>query len=387
MNEQKGMAESFEDLPALAAQTRDGRGGAQGLRFAIAVSRFNLALTGELARSAVDALRGAGARQEDLTVCWAPGAGELPGVLAALAEQSSFDALIALGAVIEGETSHARMIIRSTGFALQELARSTGTPVINEIVGAPSWAHAEARCRYGEGSRGWYAAEAAVETANLYRRIRAPHPPPVSPPPPVEPTPSPEVPETGAAEPEIWQPSARPDRGEPQPGDEPSPPPPSEEPEPESRPARGRREARRWAVQMLYQADLNPSPIEELFASFFEDKRPVARFRTFAEKTVREVMARRGELDARLQSFTPNWEVERMGCVDRNIMRVALYEMFYRDDIPPVVSINEAIEIAKDLSSDESARFVNGVLDKVRKSISRPARTVRPGPVTGEEEE
>jgi N utilization substance protein B len=63
-----------------------------------------------------------------------------------------------------------------------------------------------------------------------------------------------------------------------------------------------------------------------------------------------------------------------MGAVDRNVMRLALFEMNFCPDIPPVVSINEAIELAKELSSDESGKFVNGILDRARKEVDRPAR-------------
>jgi N utilization substance protein B len=63
-----------------------------------------------------------------------------------------------------------------------------------------------------------------------------------------------------------------------------------------------------------------------------------------------------------------------MGAVDRNVMRIALFEMMHRPDIPPVVSINEAVDLAKELSSEESGRFVNGVLDRARKDLDRPAR-------------
>jgi N utilization substance protein B len=75
-----------------------------------------------------------------------------------------------------------------------------------------------------------------------------------------------------------------------------------------------------------------------------------------------------------LQRYAENWDLKRMGAVDRNVMRVALFEMLHRTDIPPVVSINEAVDLAKELSSDESGRFVNGILDRARRDISRPAR-------------
>ena len=72
-----------------------------------------------------------------------------------------------------------------------------------------------------------------------------------------------------------------------------------------------------------------------------------------------------------------NWELHRIAVVDRNIMRLAIYEMLYREDIPPVVSINEAVDIAKKFSTQDSGKFVNGVLDKIKSELMRPARNVK----------
>ena len=72
-----------------------------------------------------------------------------------------------------------------------------------------------------------------------------------------------------------------------------------------------------------------------------------------------------------------NWEFHRIAAVDRNIMRLAIYEMLFREDIPPIVSINEAVDIAKKFSTEDSGKFVNGILDKVRSGLMRPARIVK----------
>jgi len=88
------------------------------------------------------------------------------------------------------------------------------------------------------------------------------------------------------------------------------------------------------------------------------------------------VIERRDELDERIRKYAKNWDLKRMATVDRNIMRLAIYEMLYRLDIPPVVSINEAVDIAKRYSTDDSGKFVNGILDQVRAELLRPARTV-----------
>ena len=80
------------------------------------------------------------------------------------------------------------------------------------------------------------------------------------------------------------------------------------------------------------------------------------------------------DIDERIRRYCENYEFRRISAVDRNVLRLAIYEMLYRDDIPPVVSINEAIELAKAYSGADSGRFVNGILDRIRKDLDRPAR-------------
>jgi N utilization substance protein B len=82
-----------------------------------------------------------------------------------------------------------------------------------------------------------------------------------------------------------------------------------------------------------------------------------------------------GDIDVALREHTQNYELERLSAVDRNILRLAIHEMLFCDDIPPVVSINEAIDIAKKYGTEESGRFVNGVLDKIKATLKRPDRT------------
>ena len=80
------------------------------------------------------------------------------------------------------------------------------------------------------------------------------------------------------------------------------------------------------------------------------------------------------DVDERIRRYCENYEFRRISAVDRNVLRLAIYEMLYRDDIPPVVSINEAIELAKAYGGADSGRFVNGILDRIRKDLDRPAR-------------
>ena len=163
-----------------------------------------------------------------------------------------------------------------------------------------------------------------------------------------------------------------------------------------------RREARERAVQFLFQHDLNPP--EDLAAAlnqFWDSQRaaaiatdkggatwgqPVelppataeeAAVRLFADPLIRGALEHRDESDAVIRKHTKNWELHRIAAVDRNILRLAIYEMLHRDDIPPIVSINEAVDIAKKFSTQDSGKFVNGILDHVKGELMRPARAVK----------
>ena len=95
----------------------------------------------------------------------------------------------------------------------------------------------------------------------------------------------------------------------------------------------------------------------------------------FSESLIRGVVEKLEELDEELGRFARNWDVHRMAVVDRNVLRLAIYEMLHRSDIPPVTTINEAIDIAKKFSSPESGKFVNGILDKFKSTLSRSPRS------------
>jgi N utilization substance protein B len=163
-----------------------------------------------------------------------------------------------------------------------------------------------------------------------------------------------------------------------------------------------RREARERAVQFLFQHDLNPPEdlnraLEEFWqtqraAAIAGEKGPAtwgqvvelppptaeeAETRLFADPLIRGVIEHRDAIDEQIKSRAKNWELHRIATVDRNIMRLAIYEMLYREDIPPIVSINEAVDIAKKFSTQDSGKFVNGILDKIKGELMRPARIVK----------
>ena len=163
-----------------------------------------------------------------------------------------------------------------------------------------------------------------------------------------------------------------------------------------------RRQARERAVQFLFQYDLNPPDnLEGALDQFWDSQRASAMaeekgqaswgekvelppptadeaaVRTFADPLIRATLEHRSEIDAEIVKHTKNWALNRIAAVDRNILRLAIYEMLHREDIPPIVSINEAVDIAKKFSTEDSGKFVNGILDKIKGELMRPARVVK----------
>jgi len=135
-----------------------------------------------------------------------------------------------------------------------------------------------------------------------------------------------------------------------------------------------RRFGREWAVQFLFQHDFNAGDKDCSLDDFWALQNVDPKSRSFATELIQGVLAHIHELDERIQNYADNWDVKRLNAVDRNVIRLALFEMLFRPDIPPVVSINEAVDIAKRFSSNESGKFVNGILDRACKDIPRPSR-------------
>ncbi len=135
-----------------------------------------------------------------------------------------------------------------------------------------------------------------------------------------------------------------------------------------------RRDARQVALQYHFWRDMQQGAGPERMDDFWEFLPTKERVREFAQPLIDGMNANLEEIDERIRRYTENYDLRRISAVDRNVLRLAIYEMLHRDDIPPVVSINEAIELAKKYGGAESGRFVNGVLDRVRKELTRPAR-------------
>jgi N utilization substance protein B len=130
-----------------------------------------------------------------------------------------------------------------------------------------------------------------------------------------------------------------------------------------------RRKARELAVQLLYQVDLAKMDPEETMDLFWEHFPVDMEVREFCRQLVLGTLDRLAVIDELLSDASDNWSLNRMSVVDRNILRLATYELLDRPDIPPSVSLNEAIEIAKKYSTPDAAVFINGVLDRVKRMV------------------
>jgi len=144
---------------------------AKGLKFGIVVARFNDFLTRQLLAGAVDCLKRHGAVEADITVIWVPGAYESPLAAQRLARGGKVNAVVALGAVIQGATPHAGLINAQVARSLTAIALETGVPVIDGVVAAENLEQAIERSGTKAGNRGWIAAQSAIEMASLIKQL------------------------------------------------------------------------------------------------------------------------------------------------------------------------------------------------------------------------
>lgn len=136
-----------------------------------------------------------------------------------------------------------------------------------------------------------------------------------------------------------------------------------------------RRENRMCAIQFLYQWEMNkPEKLADGICQFFENQDEARSYYTFAEELVNGVIEQISVVDREIMENASNWKFERIAKVDLAILRLAIYELLFRTDIPPIVSINEAIDLSKVFSNLDSKRFINGILDKMKDKIDRPLR-------------
>jgi N utilization substance protein B len=132
-----------------------------------------------------------------------------------------------------------------------------------------------------------------------------------------------------------------------------------------------RRKAREFALQMLYQADAAGTPIDEVADRFWDDRRAPQDVRLFADRLARGTAGALSTIDPLLAEHLEHWRLDRLAIVDRNVLRLAVYEFLHEPDTPPIVVIDEAIEVARKFGGEESWQFTNGILDAVRKRLER----------------
>ena len=132
-----------------------------------------------------------------------------------------------------------------------------------------------------------------------------------------------------------------------------------------------RRDGREWALQIIFSMDLNTrTDLDKVFEYFFEVHADSdVHTREFTESIVKGVVENRLKIDEKIEKYAEHWTISRMGVVDRNVLRIAIYELMFCKEIPAAVVLNEAIDLAKYFSNSDSGRFVNGILDRAVRDL------------------
>ncbi len=138
-----------------------------------------------------------------------------------------------------------------------------------------------------------------------------------------------------------------------------------------------RRKAREKALQILFQLDFCDDDIDAICRDYWSKNRSGEKVREFADGLVRGAYANLERIDRLISSTLEHWSMERLASVDKAILRYAIYELLYMADIPPKVTINEAVEVAKKYGSDESGKFINGILDRIREEADESAAATK----------
>jgi len=134
----------------------------------------------------------------------------------------------------------------------------------------------------------------------------------------------------------------------------------------------GRRtKSREFALQALYQLNITKQDVAALLVQFQEHFLPGGEADEFLRRLVLGVLEHCEELDRLIERYSENWRLDRIDVIDRNILRMALFELLYCEDIPPKVTINEAIDLGKRYGSEDSGSFINGILDRIQNEVVR----------------
>ena len=131
-----------------------------------------------------------------------------------------------------------------------------------------------------------------------------------------------------------------------------------------------RRLSREFVIQFLYLTEMNEGEIQNQLQLFWENNPAAEDVQLFTEVILKDVFDHKEQIDVRLEKYSDNWTLSRMTVIDRNLLRMAASEILYSKTVPPKVAIDEAVEIAKRFGSEDSAHFINGILDRVLKEMN-----------------
>ena len=138
-----------------------------------------------------------------------------------------------------------------------------------------------------------------------------------------------------------------------------------------------RRKAREETLRILYRLEFDNRPLEETIDQYWENKRAHREIREYSTWLVSGIISYQKKIDTIIQQASEHWRISRMVLIDRNIIRIAAFELLFEENIAPAIIINEAIEIAKMYSGDEAATFVNGILDAIRKNLKKIKKSLK----------
>ena len=134
---------------------------------------------------------------------------------------------------------------------------------------------------------------------------------------------------------------------------------------------RKRRKSREYALQVLFQLNITKQEAIKALSQFQEHFSPNGEADEFLKRLVLGVLEHRQELDRLIEQYSENWRLDRINIIERNILRMALFELLYCEEIPPKVTINEAIDLGKRYGSGDSGGFINGILDRIQNEVVR----------------
>jgi N utilization substance protein B len=141
---------------------------------------------------------------------------------------------------------------------------------------------------------------------------------------------------------------------------------------------RKRRKSREFALQVLYQLDITQQDVSKTLAQFQDHFSGSDEKDDFMGHLVGGVLGHCQEIDRLIEKYSENWRLDRMNMIDRTILRIATFELLYCEEIPPKVTMNEAIELGKRFGSEDSGSFINGILDRIQKEVVRKPIQVKP---------